>query len=213
MTYSLEQVTGQGRQPAVPRSRRHRRATRSCRTRCCIGEGGAPDDQPDQPSIVHNTIDNPIFPTQGTRSRSSSDFAGHRRQRQLHQAARRGRVDVPADRTAPAFGIRGQVEYIKPYGSTVDPADLREAVPGRRVQRPRLRHPVDRPARPRSPAIVIGGDKSLLFNAEYLITIAGPVRAGAVLRRRPGAGRRASASRGTTSRCRRAPRSGSSCRC
>ena len=45
---------------------------------------------------------------------------------------------------------------------------------------------------PRDPAtgLVIGGNKSLLFNAEYLIYDCGPGAARALLRRRPGARRR-----------------------
>ena len=64
-----------------------------------------------------------------------------------------------------------------------------------------------------SPGLVIGGNKSLLFNGEYSIQIAGPVRAAGVLRRRPGPRRRPELPRRTPSSPRRAPRSGSSCRC
>ncbi len=55
-------------------------------------------------------------------------------------------------------------------------ADLRAPRAGRRVQRARVRPP-DASARaiPR-PGLVLGGNKSLLFNFEYLISIAGPVR-------------------------------------
>ena len=46
-----------------------------------------------------------------------------------------------------SFGIRGQYAVHRAGRRHDDAADLREAVPGRRVQRPRLRHPVDRPVR------------------------------------------------------------------
>ena len=40
--------------------------------------------------------------------------------------------------------MRGQLEYIHTFSGSRRAADLREAVPRRRVQRPRLRHPHDR---------------------------------------------------------------------
>ena len=51
---------------------------------------------------------------------------------------------------------------------------------------------------PRDPisGLVTGGNKTLIFNAEYYINIAAPVRLLGVLRRRPGAGRRRSRSAG-----------------
>ena len=87
-----------------------------------------------------------------------------------------------------SFGFRGARRiHLALRQHAANSADFREAVPRRRVQHPRLRHPQRRPARSRRPGWCIGGNKSLLFNAEYLITIAGPGAAGAVLRRRPGA--------------------------
>ena len=54
-------------------------------------------------------------------------------------------------------------------------AHLRAARARRRLQRARLRSAQHRTQDPNS-GIVIGGNKSLLFNAEYLISVAGPVR-------------------------------------
>ena len=135
-----------------------------------------------------------------------------------------------------SLGFRAQAEYIHPFSGSTGAADLREAVPRRRVQRPRLRHPHDRPAgsghRPRArrqqePAVQ-------RRRADH-DRRAGPPDS--VLRRRAGAGRarccraagayvpdRRVARRSTvvpgpelqpdgTSRPRPAPKSGSSCRC
>ena len=99
-----------------------------------------------------------------------------RRQHEVHQSARRRRSGTSTHTKRTSLGFRGAGRIHPPYGDTERAADLREAVPRRRVQRPRLRHPHHRPARPGDPASCIGGNKSLLFNAEYLIKIAGPVR-------------------------------------
>jgi outer membrane protein insertion porin family len=89
-----------------------------------------------------------------------------------------------------SLGFRGQVEYLKPWGSTVarDPQPGESTLPiferlflGGEYS---VRGYDIRSIGPRDlgdgttagTGIVIGGDKSLLFNAEYLITIAGPVR-------------------------------------
>ena len=74
-----------------------------------------------------------------------------------------------------SLGFRGQVEYIKPYGSTTVLPIFEKLFLGGEYS---VRGYDIRSIGPRDPitGIVIGGDKSLLFNAEYLITIAGPVR-------------------------------------
>ena len=109
-----------------------------------------------------------------------------RRQHQLLQAAARSHPVLPADARSCRPASAPSSSTSRPWQDTALRADLRAAGPGRRVQRPRLRHPHHRPARPRSPALVIGGNKSLLFNGEYVYQIAGPVRVAGVLRRRPG---------------------------
>ena len=110
-------------------------------------------------------------------------------------------------------------------------ADLREALPRRRVQRPRLRHPHDRPARPGHRARARRQQEPAVQRrrTDQHRRSGAP---GALLRRRPGAagarrsgravrpGRRSRhdglpgrASPWTTSRRRPAPKSASSCRC
>ena len=140
-----------------------------------IGQGGERTISKIVPSFVFNTVDNPIFPTTGRRLSLSSDFAGlggntnfikpraeavgvlpaHRRGRRSASAARSSTSGrSPARRVLPIFErlFLGGEYSIRGF-------DIRSVGP---------RDPVTQ--------LVLGGNKSLLFNAEYIITIAGPVR-------------------------------------
>ena len=99
------------------------------------------------PSYVYNTVDNPIFPTTGRRFCARFDLAGLGGNSNFYQPARPRPSGTCSRRHRTSFGFRAATEYIEPYGSTAGAADLREAVPGRRIQHPRLRHPQRRPAR------------------------------------------------------------------
>ena len=71
--------------------------------------------------------------------------------------------------------MRAQFEYLKPYGSTMIIPIYERLVLGGEYS---VRGFDLRTIGPRDPStgLVIGGNKSLLFNFEYLIAIAGPVR-------------------------------------
>jgi outer membrane protein insertion porin family len=144
------------------------------------GEGGSRTISQVTPSFVHNTIDNPIFPTQGRRYTASIDVAGLGGNVSYLKPRVEGVWMFQQSRRT-SFGFRGQVEYIKPYGgTTVLPIFEKLFLGGEYSVRGydiRSIGPRDI-GTPQAPGtfIVIGGDKSLLFNVEYLITIAGPVR-------------------------------------
>ena len=74
-----------------------------------------------------------------------------------------------------SLGFRAQAEYIRPYGSTRALPIFEKLYLGGEYS---IRGFDIRTVGPRDPetALVLGGNKSLLFNAEYLINIAGPVR-------------------------------------
>jgi outer membrane protein insertion porin family len=74
-----------------------------------------------------------------------------------------------------SLGLRGQLEYVRSYGSTESLPIFERLVLGGEYS---VRGYDIRTIGPRDDVsgLVIGGNKSLLFNAEYLITIAGPVR-------------------------------------
>ena len=74
-----------------------------------------------------------------------------------------------------SFGFRVATEYIRPYGDTVALPIFQKIFLGGEYS---MRGFDLRAVSPRDDVngVEIGGNKSLLFNAEYLISIAGPVR-------------------------------------
>jgi outer membrane protein insertion porin family len=140
-----------------------------------IGEGGQRRISKITPQFVHNTVDNPIFPNTGMRVTGSMDFAGlggntsflkpRFEYAQFFQHTRRTSV-----------GFRGQIEYMRPYGQTLR-LPITEALylGGEYTIRGFDIRSIG-PRDPLNPYLVLGGNKSLLFNAEYLVSIAGPVR-------------------------------------
>jgi outer membrane protein insertion porin family len=139
-----------------------------------VGEGGRRTISQFTPSFVHNTIDNPIFPTTGRRYTATIDIAGLGGNVNFLKPRLEG-VWMFQHTRRTSFGVRGQVEYIRPWGSTRVLPIFEKLFLGGEYS---VRGYDIRSIGPRDPitGIVIGGDKSLLFNAEYLITIAGPVR-------------------------------------
>ncbi len=73
------------------------------------------------------------------------------------------------------MGFRAQLEYIRPYGATVELPIFERLFQGGEYS---VRGFDIRSIGPRDSesGLVIGGNKSLLFNAEYLISVGGPVR-------------------------------------
>jgi outer membrane protein insertion porin family len=140
-----------------------------------IGEGGRRTISRITPSLLHNTVDNPIFPNTGTRVSLSYDIAGiggntfftkpRIEYAQFLQHTRRT-----------SLGYRAEVAYIRPYGRTTSLPITETLVLGGEYS---IRGYDIRSIGPRddlNTGLVLGGNKSLLFNAEYLISIAGPVR-------------------------------------
>jgi outer membrane protein insertion porin family len=137
-------------------------------------QGGSRTVSKITPSYVFNTIDNPIFPNTGRRLSLSSDFAGLGGNTNFIKPRAEG-IAIFRHTTRTSVAFRGQVEYIRPYGGTeILPLFERLFLGGEYS----VRGFDIRSIGPRDPftQVVLGGDKSLLFNAEYLITIAQPVR-------------------------------------
>lgn len=125
------------------------------------------------PSLVHNTVDDPIFPKSGTRYTVSVDLAGLGGDTNFYKPRVEGVWYIPHTRRT-SIGLRAQAEYITQIkGNKTLPVFERLYLGGEysvrgfdiRTIGPKLQN-----------GLVIGGNKSLLLNAEYLITIAGPVR-------------------------------------
>ena len=141
-----------------------------------IGAGGQRTISKIGPSFVFNTVDHPIFPTSGRRVTLSFDFAGVGGNTNFYNPRAEGIWYIPLGaRRRTSLGFRAQSEFISPYGSTTELPIFEKLFLGGEYS---MRGFDLRTVGPRDQAtgLVVGGNKSLLFNAEYLITIAGPVR-------------------------------------
>ena len=131
------------------------------------------------PSYVYNTVDNPIFPTTGRKLTLGVDLAGLGGNTKFWTANTEG-VAYLKQTSRTSLGFRAAFQYIDPYGKGIagNPAQLpifEKLFLGGEYS---IRGFDIRSIGPRDPrtGLVIGGNKSLLGNAEYLINIAGPVR-------------------------------------
>ena len=139
-----------------------------------LGEGGKRTVSKVTPSFVHNTVDNPIFPNSGQRLTGSIDFAGLGGNTNYVKPRFEYARFQPLNRRM-AFGFRTQIEYIRPYASTQYLPITETLYLGGEYT---IRGFDIRSIGPKDyeTGLVLGGNKTMLFNAEYLINIAGPVR-------------------------------------
>jgi outer membrane protein insertion porin family len=127
------------------------------------------------PSVVYNSVDNPYTPRSGKRITAGIDFAGGPLGGSSDYYSPNGEaiVYVPfIGKTA--FGLRGQAAWIRQYGDTEQlPYYRRFYLGGENQIRGvdiRTVGPVDSANRE------LGGNKFVLFNAEYYLDYFGPVR-------------------------------------
>jgi len=126
------------------------------------------------PSFVNNTVDDPIFPKSGKRFTASVDLAGLGGNTKYIKPTLEGVYYHPLNRRM-SVGGRAQWIYITPIGSTTTLPLFERLFLGGEYS---VRGFDIRSIGPRDPisGLVIGGNTSMLFNAEFLIQIAGPVR-------------------------------------
>lgn len=126
------------------------------------------------PSIVFDTVNSPIYPDQGVRYVAAFDFAGVGGDTTFVQTRLEGTwYHRLFPRTSVAVHVQGQ--YIRPYGNTtILPIFSRLFLGGEYSVRGFDLYTIG----PRDPATgaEIGGNKTLLFNGEYVINVGGPVR-------------------------------------
>jgi outer membrane protein insertion porin family len=150
-----------------------------------FGEEGRRRESRFSPSFIHNTVDNPYTPRSGIKITSTVQLTGGPLGGDLNYVKPNLEAVfyIPHLRRT-ALGLRADVGYILPYGSTaeVDPATGRNDLPlyqrfflGGETQ---IRGVNVRTVGPVSENnVALGGDKFVLFNAEYYFDIAGPLRA------------------------------------
>jgi outer membrane protein insertion porin family len=139
-----------------------------------IGQGGKRTISKIVPSFVHNTVDNPIFPNQGKRYTASLDLAVVGGNTKYYKPSLEG-VWFKRLSGRTSIGGRAQFQYITPLGSTTSLPIFERLFLGGEYS---VRGFDIRSIGPTVPGsqVVLGGNKSLLFNAEYLISIVSQVR-------------------------------------
>jgi outer membrane protein insertion porin family len=127
------------------------------------------------PSVVHNTVDNPLAPRSGMRLTGKYQYAGGF----LGGTSDFIRPDIEAVVYRPvtrrtAIGVRGQAGWIWNYGSTELPYYQRYFLGGET----QIRGVDIRTVGPlNADNVVLGGTKFVLFNAEYYVDLFPQVRA------------------------------------
>ncbi|MCC7273475.1 MAG: BamA/TamA family outer membrane protein [Alphaproteobacteria bacterium] len=138
-----------------------------------IGQNGVRIISKITPSLVHNTVDNPIFPTTGKRFTASLDLAALGGNTHFYKPMLEA-VQYWRQNARMSFGWRAQYEYIHAMGGTTQLPIFEKLFLGGEYS---VRGFDMRMIGPQTEnGVVLGGNKSLLFNLEELITIAGPVR-------------------------------------
>src|SRR5712691_3286115 len=139
-----------------------------------IGQSGERIISKVVPSFVYNTVDQPIFPTSGKRFTTSLDLAGIGGNTNFYKPLVEG-VWYLRHGSRLTLGMRGQAEYIHPFSGSKELPIFEKLFLGGEYS---IRGFDIRTIGPIDPinGLVLGGNKSLLFNVEEQLTIAGPVR-------------------------------------
>src|SRR5262245_4855308 len=138
-----------------------------------IGESGERIVSKITPTLQYNSVDQPIFPTSGRRLVISSDFAGLGGNPKFLPPTLEA-VTVWKQNNRMPLGIRGQGQHIRKLSHNHLPIFQKLFLGGEYTVRGydlRTIGPSDLKT-----GLVLGGNKSLLFNVEEYINIAGPVR-------------------------------------
>lgn len=126
------------------------------------------------PSYVYNTVDQPIFPTTGKRFTTSIDLAGIGGNTNFYKPLVEG-VWFMRQANRLTLGMRAQMQYVHVFSGSKELPIFEKMFLGGEYS---VRGFDIRTIGPLDPVtgLVLGGNKSLLFNLEEQITIAGPVR-------------------------------------
>ena len=139
-----------------------------------IGEGGHRTVSKITPSFAHNTVDNPIFPNTGRRLTMSIDLAMLGGNTQFYKPSLEV-IQFFRHTSRTSVGMRGQFQFIAPVRDTKTLPIFEKLFSGGEYS---VRGFDIRSIGPSDPTtgLVLGGNKSLLFNAEYMFSVASQVR-------------------------------------
>ena len=126
------------------------------------------------PSVVHNTVDQPIFPNRGVRYTSSIDLAGLGGNTKFYKPSLEG-IWYWRQHARLSLGMRALSEYIRAIGNTRDLPIFQKLFLGGEYS---VRGYDIRSIGPQDPVtgLVLGGNKDLLFNVEQNINIMSQLR-------------------------------------
>jgi outer membrane protein assembly factor BamA len=126
------------------------------------------------PSIVHNTVDQPIFPNQGVRYTGSIDLAGVGGNTSFYKPSLEG-IWYWKQNGRMSLGLRALAEYIHSFGNTNDLPIFQKIFLGGEYS---VRGFDIRSIGPQDPGtgLVLGGNKDLLFNVEQNFNIMSQLR-------------------------------------
>jgi len=139
-----------------------------------VDQGGRRTVSKITPSVVFNTVNHPIFPNDGLKLTAGAEVAGLGGNTFFTQGRLEGIWYIPLTPRM-SIGLRGEGQYIRPYGRTTTLPIFEKFFLGGEYS---VRGFDLRSIGPRDPLslLVTGGNKSIVFNGEYYINIAGPVR-------------------------------------
>ena len=139
-----------------------------------IGAGGRRTVSKIIPTFVHNTVDNPIFPNTGQRLSLAIDLAMLGGNTQFYKPSIEA-LKFFRHTTRTTFGVRSQFQFIAPVRDTKTLPIFEKLFMGGEYN---VRGYDIRSIGPSDPqtGLVLGGNKSLLFNAEYMVSIVSQVR-------------------------------------
>ncbi len=139
-----------------------------------IGAGGERIISKVTPSLIYNSVDQPIFPTTGKRLSITTEMAGLGGNTNFIKPSIEG-VAFLRQNSRMSLGMRAQMEYARVYGGTKDLPIFEKLFLGGEYS---VRGYTIRSIGPTdlNTGLVLGGNKSLLFNVEQIFSIAGPVR-------------------------------------
>ncbi len=126
------------------------------------------------PSIVYNSVDQPIFPNTGKKLSASIDLAGLGGNTNFYKPLLEG-VGYVKENSRMSLGMRAQFQYIHQFVGTQPLPIFEKLFMGGEYT---LRGYDFRTIGPSDPTtgLVLGGNKSLLFNAEQSFSVASAVR-------------------------------------
>ena len=150
-------------------------ASPALRDSLLVDQGGRRTVSKISPSVVYNTVNHPIFPSDGAKLTAGLDIAGIGGNTYYTQGRLEAIYYQPLT-TRLSLGFHAEGQYIRPYGQTKTLPIFEKIFLGGEYS---VRGFDIRSIGPRDPLsnLVTGGNKSVVFNGEFYVNIAGPVRA------------------------------------